>query len=54
VAASVREWWLVLSRRKPAEVREAAYVESVLVQGDAAAAARVAGRRSAILRLFGR
>jgi carbon starvation protein len=54
VAASVREWWLVLSRRKPATVHEAAYVESVLVQGETAAAARVAGRRSAILRLFGR
>jgi carbon starvation protein len=30
VAASLREWWLVLSRRKPATVREAAYVESRL------------------------
>ena len=30
VLASVREWWLVLSRRKPAVVREAAYVESQL------------------------
>jgi len=28
--ASAREWWLVLSRRKPATVREAAYVESQL------------------------
>jgi len=30
VVASLREWWLVLSRRKPATVREAAYVESRL------------------------
>jgi carbon starvation protein len=28
VLASVREWWLVLSRRKPARVSEARYVES--------------------------
>lgn len=34
VAASVREWVLVLSRRKPAQLREAPYVESALVAGD--------------------
>jgi carbon starvation protein len=54
VAASVREWWLVLSRRKAARVNEAPFVESVLMAGDAAAAARVVGRRSAVFRLFGR
>ena len=54
VAASVREWWLVLSRRKAARVHEAPFVESVLVAGDAAATARVVGRRSAVFRLFGR
>jgi carbon starvation protein len=54
VAASVREWWLVLSRRKAARVHEAPFVESVLLAGDAAAAARVVGRRSAVFRLFGR
>jgi carbon starvation protein len=54
VAASVREWWLVLSRRKAARVQEAPFVESVLLAGDAAAAARVVGRRSAVFRLFGR
>jgi carbon starvation protein len=30
VAASLREWWAVLSRRKPARVQEAPYVESAL------------------------
>jgi carbon starvation protein len=54
VAASVREWWLVLSRRKAARVHEAPFVESVLLAGDVAAAARVVGRRSAVFRLFGR
>jgi carbon starvation protein len=34
VAASLREWVLVLSRRKPAQLREAPYVESALVAGD--------------------
>jgi carbon starvation protein len=34
VAASMREWWLVLSRRKPAAVREAPYVASQLASGD--------------------
>jgi hypothetical protein len=28
VAASVREWWLVLKKRKPAQVNEAPYVET--------------------------
>jgi carbon starvation protein len=28
VAASVREWWLVLNKRKPAQVNEAPFVES--------------------------
>jgi carbon starvation protein len=54
VAASVREWWLVLSRRKAARVHEAPFVESVLLAGDKATAARVVGRRSAVARLFGR
>jgi carbon starvation protein len=34
VIASVREWWLVLSKRKPAVVHEAPYVETALVAGD--------------------
>jgi carbon starvation protein len=34
IAASAREWWLVLSRRKVAVVNEAAYVESAYAIGD--------------------
>jgi carbon starvation protein len=34
VITSVREWWLVLSRRKPAVVHEAPYVESAYAAGD--------------------
>jgi len=31
VIAAAREWWLVIAGHKPATVREAAYVETVLV-----------------------
>jgi carbon starvation protein len=34
ILTSVREWWLVLSRRKPAVVHEAPYVESAYAAGD--------------------
>ncbi len=34
VFTSAREWWLVLSRRKPALVHEAPFVPSTLVAGD--------------------
>ena len=34
VAASVREWWLVLQKRKPAQVNEAPYVETAFASGD--------------------
>jgi carbon starvation protein len=34
ILTSVREWWLVLSRRKTAIVHEAPYVESVYAAGD--------------------
>ena len=34
VFTSAREWWLVLSRRKPAVVHEAPYVPTTLVAGD--------------------
>ena len=34
VFTSAREWWLVLSRRKPAVVHEAPFVETALVVGD--------------------
>jgi carbon starvation protein len=34
ILTSVREWWLVLSRRKPAVVHEAPYVESAYATGD--------------------
>src|SRR5258707_1087040 len=34
VITSAREWWLVLSRRKPAVVHEAPYVATTLVAGD--------------------
>ncbi|HEV2750021.1 MAG TPA: carbon starvation CstA family protein [Gemmatimonadales bacterium] len=34
IGTSLREWWLVLSRRKAAVVHEAAYVESAYVPGD--------------------
>jgi len=34
VVASMREWWLVLSRRKAPVVHEAPYVETGLVPGD--------------------
>ena len=34
IAASAREWWLVLSRRKVAMVHEAPYVESAYAIGD--------------------
>jgi len=34
VITSAREWWLVLSRRKPAAVHEAPFVPTTLVAGD--------------------
>src|SRR5256712_3184730 len=34
VFTSAREWWLVLSRRKPAIIHEARYVPTTLVAGD--------------------
>jgi carbon starvation protein len=34
VVASLREWWLVLSKRKPPIVHEAPYVESAYATGD--------------------
>jgi carbon starvation protein len=34
VIASIREWWLVLSQRKPARVNEAPYVETAYASGD--------------------
>ncbi len=34
IFTSAREWWLVLSKRKPAVVHEAGYVETSLVAGD--------------------
>jgi hypothetical protein len=34
VLTSVREWWLVLSKRKTATVHEAAYVETGYATGD--------------------
>ena len=34
IAASAREWWLVLSKRKPAVVNEAPFVESAYATGD--------------------
>ena len=34
IVTSLREWWLVLSRRKPATVHEAAYVETGYAAGD--------------------
>jgi len=34
VFTSAREWWLVLSRRKPAVIHEAPFVPSALVAGD--------------------
>jgi carbon starvation protein len=34
IVTSAREWWLVLSRRKPAVVHEAPFVETALVAGD--------------------
>ena len=34
IVTSAREWWLVLSHRKPAVVHEAAFVPSTLVAGD--------------------
>ncbi|HYU79369.1 MAG TPA: hypothetical protein VEK56_10310, partial [Vicinamibacterales bacterium] len=34
IFTSAREWWLVLSRRKPAVVHEAPYVPTTLVAGD--------------------
>jgi carbon starvation protein len=34
VIASIREWWLVLSQRKPARVNEAPYVETAFASGD--------------------
>ena len=34
VYTSAREWWLVLSRRKPAVVHEAPFVPTTLVVGD--------------------
>ncbi|HYX81942.1 MAG TPA: carbon starvation CstA 5TM domain-containing protein, partial [Gemmatimonadales bacterium] len=34
VVTSAREWWLVLSRRKPAVVHESPYVPTTLIAGD--------------------
>ncbi len=34
ILTSLREWWLVLSRRKAAVLHEAAFVESVYATGD--------------------
>jgi len=34
IVTSLREWWLVLSKRKPAVVHEAPFVESVYAAGD--------------------
>ncbi len=34
IVTSLREWWLVLSNRKPARVQEAPYVESAYAAGD--------------------
>ncbi len=34
IVASAREWWLVLSKRKPAVVHEAPFVQSALAAGD--------------------
>jgi carbon starvation protein len=34
ILASAREWWLVLSRRKPAVVHESPYIETALATGD--------------------
>jgi hypothetical protein len=34
ILASVREWWLVLSKRKEPRVNEAPYVESAFAPGD--------------------
>ena len=34
IVASAREWWLVLSKRKPADVHEAPFVESAYATGD--------------------
>lgn len=34
IVTSAREWWLVLSRRKPAVVHEAPFVETVYAVGD--------------------
>jgi len=34
IITSLREWWLVLSRRKPALVHEAPFVESAYATGD--------------------
>jgi carbon starvation protein len=34
VLASLREWWLVLSRRKAAALHEASYVQSAFASGD--------------------
>jgi carbon starvation protein len=34
VIASLREWWLVWRKRKPAQVNEAPYVETAFASGD--------------------
>ena len=34
VVASLREWWLVLRKRKPAQLHEAPYVETAFASGD--------------------
>jgi hypothetical protein len=34
IAASVREWYLVLARRRPSVVHEAPFVPSALATGD--------------------
>jgi carbon starvation protein len=34
IAASAREWWLVISKRKSPQTREAPFVRSALYSGD--------------------
>jgi carbon starvation protein len=34
VVTSAREWWLVLSKRKPAVVHEAPYIPTTMIAGD--------------------
>jgi hypothetical protein len=34
LVVSLREWWLVLSKRKPARVNESPFVETAYATGD--------------------